>query len=79
MSTRGGPLDTPSPAEYTIEMPPIMYLKKDVLQNDYFNLERSLVFGRNSEISNTFQKKCTFCVGTNHSAEKYFKRIRQEK
>ena len=26
-----------------------------------------------------FQKKCTFCGGTNHSAEKYFKIIRKDK
>ena len=27
-------------------------------------------FGRNSERANTDQKKCTFCGGVNHSAEK---------
>ena len=49
------------------------------LQNDYINLDSSSGFGRNSERANTVQTKCTFCEGTNHSAEKCFKRIRQEK
>ena len=48
------------------------------LQTDYLNLDSSSGCGRNSERANTFQKKCTFCGGTNHSAEKCFKRIRQE-
>ena len=46
------------------------------LQTDYPNLDSSSGFGRNSERANTVQKKCTFCGGTNHSAEKCFKRIR---
>ena len=49
------------------------------LQTYYQNLDTSLGFGRNSERSNTVQKKCTFCGGTNHSSEKCFKRIIQEK
>ena len=49
------------------------------LQTDYLNLDSSSGFGRNSERANTVQKKCTFCGGTNHSAEKCVKRIRQEK
>ena len=49
------------------------------LQTDDLNLDSSSGFGRNSERTNTVQKKCTFCGGTNHSAEKCFKRIRQEK
>ena len=48
------------------------------LQTDYQNLDSSSGFGRNSEMAKTVQTKCTFCGGTNHSAEKYFKRIRQE-
>ena len=36
-------------------------------------------FGRNSERAHAVQKKCTFCGGNNHSAEKCFKRIRKEK
>ena len=34
---------------------------------------------RNSERAHAVQKKCTFCGGNNHSAEKCFKRIRKEK
>ena len=49
------------------------------LQTDYLNLDISPGFGRNSEIENNVQTKCTFCEGTNHSAEKCFKSIRQEK
>ena len=49
------------------------------LQTDDLNLDSSSGFGRNSEISYAFQTKCTFCGGNNHSAEKCFKRIRQEK
>ena len=36
-------------------------------------------FGRNIERAKTFQKKCAFCRGTNNSAEKCFKKVRQEK
>ena len=49
------------------------------LQTDYLNLDNSSGFGRKSEIANTVQTKFTFCGGTNHSAEKCFKTIRQEK
>ena len=35
-------------------------------------------FGKKTERSNTDDTKCTFCGGNNHSAEKYFKRVRQE-
>ena len=49
------------------------------VQTDYLNLERSSDFGRNSERENTVQTKCTFCGGTNHSSESFFKRIRLEK
>ena len=49
------------------------------LQTDYLNLDCSSGSGRNSERANTVQKKCTFCGGTNHSAEKCFKSIIQEK
>ena len=55
------------------------YLSISSLQTDYLNLESSSCFGRNSERANTVQTKCTFCGGTNHSAEKCFNRIRQEK
>ena len=49
------------------------------LQTDYLNLDSRSGFERNSEISNTVHTKCTFCGGTNHSAETNFKMIRQEK
>ena len=49
------------------------------LQTDYLNLDSSSGFGRNSERANNDQKKCTFYGGNNHSAEKCFKRIKQEK
>ena len=49
------------------------------LQTDYLNLDSSSGFGRNIERANAVQIKCTFCGGTNHSAEKCFKRIRKEK
>ena len=48
------------------------------LHTDYPNLDDSSGFGGNSERENTVQTKCNFCGGTNHSAEKCFKRIRQE-
>ena len=47
------------------------------LQTDYLNLDSSSGFGRNSERAHDVQTKCTFCGGTNHSAEKFFKRIRK--
>ena len=49
------------------------------LQTYYLNLHSSLGFGRNSERAHAFHTKCTFCGGTNHCAEKCFKRIRKEK
>ena len=42
-------------------------------------MDSSSGFGSNSKRANTLQTKCTFCGGVHHSAEKYFKRIRQEK
>ena len=49
------------------------------LQTDYLNLDRISGFGRNSERAHAVQTKCIFCGGVNHSAEKFFKRIRKEK
>ena len=49
------------------------------LQTDSLHLGGSSGIGRNSEISNTVQTKCTFCGGVNHYAEKCFKSIRKEK
>ena len=49
------------------------------LQTDYQNIDRGSVFWRNSERANTIQTECTICVVNNHSAEKKFKRIVQEK
>ena len=46
------------------------------LQTDSLNIDSNSGFGRNSERANTVQTKCTFFGGTNHYAEKSFKRIR---
>ena len=45
------------------------YLSISYLQTDYISLDSSSGCGRNSERANSVQKKCTFCEGTNHSAE----------
>ena len=47
------------------------------LQTDYLNLDSDSGSGKNGERENLDQKKCTFCGGANHSAEKCFKRIRK--
>ena len=47
------------------------------LQTDYLNLDSSSGFGRNSDRAHVVQTKCTFCGGNNHSAEKFFKRIKK--
>ena len=39
------------------------------LQTDYLNLVSSSGFGINSERAKNVKKNCTFCGGTNHSAE----------
>ena len=49
------------------------------LQTDYLNIDSRSGFERNSEISNSVQTKCTFCVGTNSYTDVFFKRIRPEK
>ena len=49
------------------------------LQTDYLNIDSSSGFDRNSERSHAVQKKCTFCGGTNHSAEKCFKKDQKGK
>ena len=49
------------------------------LQTDYLNLYSSSGFGRYNERANTVQTMCAFCGGFNHSVEKCFKIIRQEK
>ena len=48
------------------------------LQTDYLNLDSSSGSGRKEDRSNLVHKKCTFCGGTNHSAEKK-KKIRKHK
>ena len=40
------------------------------LQNNYLNLDSRSGWGKNSERENLVQTKCTFCGGTNYSAEK---------
>ena len=49
------------------------------LQTNYLDLDGSSGFWRNTERAKTVKTKCTFCGGADHSAEKCFKRIRQEK
>ena len=43
------------------------------LQTNYLNLGSSSYFGRNNEIENLVQTKCTFCGDTNHSTKKFSK------
>ena len=54
-------------------------LNISLLQTYYLNLDNRSGSSRNSERAHDFQTKCTFCGGNNHSAEKFFKRIRKEK
>ena len=50
------------------------------LETDYLNLDSSSSgSSRHSERAHFFQSKYIFCGLNNHSAEKCFKRIRQEK
>ena len=49
------------------------------LQTDYLSIKISSGYARNNERDNLVQTKCTFCGGTNHSAEKIFKYIRKYK
>ena len=50
------------------------------LQTDYLNLDNSASGpSRHNQRAHSVQTKCTFCGLNNHSAEKCFKRIRQEK
>ena len=48
------------------------------LQTDYLNIYSS-GSSRHNERAHSVKAKCTFCGGNNHSAEKCFKKIRQEK
>ena len=45
------------------------------LQTDYLNLDSSSRFGINSDRAHAVQKNCTFCGGTNHSAENVSKEL----
>ena len=46
------------------------------LQTDYLNLDSSSSgSSRHNERAHSVQKKCTFCGGNNHYAEKCFKRM----
>ena len=56
------------------------FLNISSLQTDYLNLENSVSgSSRHNDKANSVQKKCTYCGLNNHSVEKCFKRIRQEK
>ena len=48
------------------------------LHTDFLNIDSSLGFGINSERAHAVHTKCTFCGGTNPSAEKCFKRVIME-
>ena len=48
------------------------------LQTDYQNIERNSGFGKYRERANLVQTRCTYCGGSNHSAEKCFKRTKKE-
>ena len=43
------------------------------LKADYLKFGSSSSSGKNNEIANLVQTKCTFCGGANHSAENFFK------
>ena len=51
------------------------YLSISSLQTNYLNFDRDSGTGRNNQRANIVQRKCTFCGGNKHSAEKCFKRI----
>ena len=55
------------------------YLSITSLQTDYLNLDTISGYGRNNERAKLVQTNCTFCGGTKHSAEKFYKRIRKDK
>ena len=55
------------------------YLSTSSLQTYYINIDSSSGCGKNSDISNLFQTKCTFCIGANHSTDMLFRRVRKEK
>ena len=55
------------------------HLSISSLQTDYLNIDRRSGCVRNIKRANTVQKNGTLCRGANHSAEKCFKRISQEK
>ena len=62
------------------KFPEKYFLNISFLQTDYLNLNSSSSgSSRHNERANSVQAKRTFCEGNNHSAEKCFKRIRQEK
>ena len=48
------------------------YFYISYLQTDYLNLDCSSGYGRNNERANLVHTKCTFCGGTNHSADIFF-------
>ena len=60
--------------------PDKLFLNISSLQTDYLNLDNSVSGSiRHNERAHSVQTKCTFCGLNNHSAEIFFKRIRQEK
>ena len=62
------------------KFPDQKYLNISYFQTDYFNLDNSVSgSSRHYEGAHSVQTKCTFCGLNNRSAEKCFKRTRQEK
>ena len=62
------------------KFPDQKYVNVSSLQTDYLVLGNSVSgSSRHNEIEHSVQTKCTFCGFNNHSVEKCFKRIRQEK
>ena len=62
------------------KFPDQIFLNISSLQTDYLNLDNSVSgSSRHKERAHSVQTKCTFCGLNNHSAEKCFKSIRQEK
>ena len=49
------------------------------LQTDYRNLDSSSGSSRNIKRTHSVQKKCTFCGGNNHAAEKMLHKDKKEK
>ena len=62
------------------KFPDQKHLNISSLQTDYLNIDKCVSeSSRHNERAQYIQEKCTYCGLNKHSAEKCFKRIRQEK